>query len=180
MRPFEAAELGVRAMNTFMPHHLLKTLSPRQLLQFTGDVIDELSLRKINRTGNNPLSDYSEWLVKERYGWNLAPLSQQGYDLEDPKTKERYEIKARRITKGHTRRQLSAIRDIAGRHFDFLISLIYDSSFEVIEAKKIPWAVVSTYKVSSHTNGVILVANSSLFSKPGVVDITPDFIGYQP
>ena len=100
-----------------MPRDLLTTLTPKQLLQLTGEVLDELMVRGISRTGNNPLSDYTEWLVSQRYKWKLAPTSEPGYDLEDTKTGKRYEVKARRITKRNTSRQLSSIRGIDNRHF---------------------------------------------------------------
>jgi hypothetical protein len=121
---------------------LLQTFTPKQLLQITGEVIDELTSRGIARTGNNPLADYSEWLVATRFGWTLAEPSVQGYDATDPATGTRYEIKCRRITPRNPSRQLSAIRAIDGQHFDFLIAIIYNGQFDVERVMKIPREVV--------------------------------------
>lgn len=156
-----------------MPRDLLQTLTPKQLLQLTGEVIDELLLRKIARTGNNPLADYTEWLVSTRFGWTLADPSVQGYDAVDPADNTRYEIKGRRITPRNMSRQLSAIRAIEAEHFDFLVAVIYDENFDILRALKIPRAVVQGKgKQSAHTNSLIFHARDSLLTEPGVQDVT--------
>lgn len=156
-----------------MPRDLLQTLTPKQLLQLTGEVIDELMSRNIARTGNNPLADYTEWLVATKYGWELADRSVQGYDATDPNTNTRYEIKGRRITPRNRSRQLSAIRDVAGNHFDFLIAVIYDQNFDILQALKIPYEVVQRVgRHSQHTNSLILHARDALLIESGVEDIT--------
>ena len=159
-----------------MPRDLLQTLTPKQLVQLTGEVIDELISRGIARTGNNPLADYTEWLVANRFGWKLAEPSVQGYDATDPATGIRYEIKGRRITPRNPSRQLSAIRAIDGQHFDFLVAIIYDGQFDVQRAMKIPRDVVQRIgRHSQHTNSVILHARESLLREAGVEDITSEF-----
>ena len=156
-----------------MPLDLLKTLTPKQLLQLTGEVIDELHSRKIVRTGNNPLADYTEWLVAKRFGWTLVDPSVQGYDAIDPVTKMRYEIKARRITPRNKSRQLSAIRSIDAEHFDFLVAVIYDENYDIVQAFKIPRDVIKQRgRHNPHTNSLILRARNSLSEESGVDDIT--------
>jgi len=86
----------------------LKSQSPKQLLQLTGAVVDELVRRDINRTVNNPISDYTEWLVTRCLRLKLAKTSTQGYDATDDDGLK-YEIKGRRITPRNKSRQLSAI-----------------------------------------------------------------------
>lgn len=155
----------------------LPDLSPKQLLQLTGEIIDELIARGICRTANNPLSDYTEWLVANRYCWVRAPNSEQGYDAEDPATKQRYEIKGRRVSKKNKSRQLGAIRDLEGNHFQFLIAVIYDEHFHIEQVLKIPHCVVGAIaRKSSHTNSWILVVNSTIAQPRGVEDITEDFV----
>ena len=61
----------------------LKDFSPKELLQLTGKILDELSARKIVRTNNNPVSGYSEWLVSERLGLALCGNSEKGFDSTD-------------------------------------------------------------------------------------------------
>lgn len=149
----------------------LKDFSPKELLQLTGKILDELATRKIVRTNNNPVSDYTEWLVSQRLGLTLRENSEKGFDaLETLGVK--YEIKARRVTPANKSRQLSAIRDIEGRHFTFLIAVVYNKDFDVILALKIPYAVVlakSTYVEA--TNSHKLMAEDSLRDVPGVEDI---------
>jgi len=156
-----------------MHRNFLQTLTPKQLLQLTGEVIDELRSRGIARSGNNPLADYTEWLVTVSFGWKLADASVQGYDATDKRTHTRYEIKARRITPRNKSRQLSAIRDVEGEHFDFLIAVIYDQNFDILRAFKIPREVVQKAgKHSKHTNSLILHARDALLDEVGVKDIT--------
>ena len=151
----------------------LKALTPKELLQLTGKILDELSARTIVRTGNNPVGGYTEWLVSERLGLTLCRNSEKGFDSTG-KDGVKYEIKARRITPANKSRQLSAIRNIEGEYFDFLIAVVYNKDFEVIMALKIPRSVVvakSSYVNS--TNSFKLMAEDSLKDEPGVVDIAP-------
>lgn len=149
----------------------LKDFSPKELLQITGKVLDELSVRQFVRTNNNPVSGYTEWLVSQRLGLTLCGNSEKGFDATD-KSGVKYEIKARRVTPTNKSRQLSAIRDIEGEHFDFLIAVVYNKDFEVILALKIPRTIVvakSSYVKS--TNSFKLLAEDWLKDEPGVEDI---------
>ncbi len=151
----------------------LKNYSPKELLQLTGKIIDELSAREIIRTSNNPVSGYTEWLVSQRLGLTLCGNSEKGFDATD-KSGVKYEIKARRVTPSNKSRQLSAIRHLDGEHFDFLIAVVFDKTFDVILALKIPRSVVvakSSYVKS--TNSYKLEAKDSLKNEPGVEDVTP-------
>ena len=85
-----------------------------------------------------------------------------------------YEIKARRVTPTNKSRQLSAIRDIEGEHFNFLIAVVYNKNFEVILALKIPRAVVvAKSSFVKSTNSFKLMADDRLQNEPGVEDIAP-------
>ena len=151
----------------------LKDFSPKELLQITGKILDELTTRKIVRTSNNPVSGYTEWLVSERLGLTLCGNSEKGFDSTDQRG-VKYEIKARRVTPANKSRQLSAIRDIEGEHFNFLIAVVYNKDFDVILALKIPRSVVvakSSYVKS--TNSFKLMADDRLKNEPGVEDIAP-------
>ena len=149
----------------------LNGYAPKELLCLFGSILDELQSRGIVRTSNNPISDYTEWLVSSRLKLKLAGNSEKGFDATDEKG-VRHEIKARRVTPKNKSRQLSAIRDIEGEHFDFLIAVIYNKDFEVILALKIPRPVVvakSSYVKS--TNSFKLMADDRLKDEPGVEDI---------
>jgi len=75
----------------------LKQFTPKELLQLTGKIIDELVARGIARTSNNPVSCYTEWLVSQRLDLTLSERSAKGFDAID-RAGVKYEIKARRIT----------------------------------------------------------------------------------
>lgn len=103
--------------------------APKGLLCLFGSILDDLQSRGIVRTSNNPVSDYTEWLVSTRLKLELAGNSEKGFDATDDEG-VRYEIKARRITPDNPSRQPSAIRDLKGNHFDSLVAVVYDKSFE--------------------------------------------------
>ncbi len=90
----------------------LENLSEIGLLRAYGDIIDELRTRGVVRTGNNPIGDYTEWLVAQRLHLTLTSNSTLGYDATDG-TGIRYQIKARRAGT-----QLSAIRNAQQALFD--------------------------------------------------------------
>lgn len=147
--------------------------SPKDLLRLYGSILFELKCRGLARTINNPVSDYTEWLVSEKLNLKLASKSEKGFDATDRTDGSRYEIKARRITSSTNSRQLSAIRDLEGKHFDFLIAVIYDENFEVLLALKIPHMVVlAKSKFVAATNSYKLEAKASLQNETGVEVIT--------
>lgn len=151
----------------------LTGLEPEELLQLNGAIIRELSSRGIVRTGNNPLSDYTEWLVSTRLQLKLETNSTRGFDATDQIGGLKSEIKARRVTPSNQSRQLSAIRNLEAKHFDFLIAVVYDSAFKVIMGLKIPHSIVtakSTYVKA--TNSYKLEAKESLKNEHGVEDLT--------
>ena len=152
---------------------VLNEFAPKELLCLFGSILDELQSRSIVRTSNNPVSDYTEWLVSTRLNLKLAGNSEKGFDATSGSDGLKYEIKARRVTPANKSKQLSAIRDIEGKHFDFLIAVVYNKNFEVILALKIPHAVVvRRSSFVEKTNSYKLMAEVSLKSEPGVEDIT--------
>lgn len=150
----------------------LNRYSPKELLLLSGLILNELQSRGVVRTRNNPVSGYTEWLVSKRLNLRLAANSNKGFDAED-NSGRRYEIKARRLTPRTRSAQLSAIRDISGEHFDFLIAVVYNKDFEIILALRIPRSVVvekSSYVKA--TNSYKLMAEDTLKEVRGVEDIT--------
>lgn len=85
----------------------MSVLNPLKLL---SSIIDELKRREVVRTKNNPLGDYTEWLVSKALELKLSSNSSAGYDALD-KNDLRIQIKGRRITPENESRQLSAIRN---------------------------------------------------------------------
>jgi len=89
----------------------IKELSIKELLQLSSSIIDELKRRKVVRTKNNPLGDYTEWLVAKGLGLELANNSVAGYDGIDSDG-VKIQIKGRRVTPENKSRQVSAIRNL--------------------------------------------------------------------
>ena len=58
----------------------LEELDPIDLLRLQANATKELRRRSIVRTNNNPLGDYTEWLVSRKMGLSRAANSRAGYD----------------------------------------------------------------------------------------------------
>ena len=150
----------------------LTVLTESELLQIHADVIDELVNRGVVRTGNNPIGDYTEWLVCERLGLLLQPNSRASYDGIDSQG-NRYQIKGRRTKRATGNVQLSVIRNLEQQGFDFLIAVVYNSDYTIRFAAKIPHSIVSeiaTYR--AHVNGHVPIIRENVLDRQGVVNIT--------
>ena len=124
-----------------------------KLLRDYSKAMDALLEAGIVRTRNNPVGDYAEWVVKEELNLKLEKNSKSGYDATDKKG-IRYQIKGRRVTSKNKSRQLGVIRDLNEKKFDFLVAVIFDEQFNVIEAYKIPHKIIKNHsKYSEHQHG---------------------------
>jgi hypothetical protein len=142
------------------------------LLQLHVAAINELRRRGILRSKNNPVGDYTEWLVSTRLGLNLETNSNAGYDAVDVDSM-RYEIKGRRRTRDNRSVELSAIRNLEKQEFDYLVGVIFRENFSVAYAAVVPYEVVvekSTYK--AHTNGHIFHLRKAILEDSRVRDIS--------
>jgi hypothetical protein len=102
----------------------LSQMAPPQLLALHARVADELRMRGITRSSNNPTGDLAEHLFCKAFGWAQADNSKANIDaLGSDGT--RYQIKGRRMTRFNRSRQLSAIRDLEGAHFDLLAGVLF-------------------------------------------------------
>ena len=150
----------------------LTGLTPPQLLVLHSKLADELRARGITRSSNNPTGDLAEYLFCRAFGWEQADNSQAKVDAVGPDG-TRYQIKGRRITRFNKSRQLSAIRDMAGSHFDFIAGVLFNEDFTVMRAALIPHATVlerSTYV--GHTNSHRFLLRDSIWEADGVLDVT--------
>lgn len=146
----------------------LNEFTPKQLLQLQAQITNELQARDIVRTQNNPLGDYTEWLVANKLSLSLANNSKAGYDAIDEQG-VKIQIKGRRITPKNKSTQLSAIRNLEEKDFDLLVAVIYNENFDILQALCIPHGVVAKYaKYRKHINGHILFIQGSLISEPEV------------
>lgn len=143
--PMSEGELGPRKLP-------LVQMSTLDLLQAFAWIIDELRRRGLVRTMNNPVSDYSEWLVSSRLGLQLRGNSRSGYDAERPDG-AKYQIKGRRVRGATKIVQLSALRNLRQRPFDYLIAVVFEPGFTVRHAMLIPYdVVVEKSRYQAHTN----------------------------
>lgn len=146
----------------------LNELTVKELLQFQASATNELRKRGVVRTQNNPLGDYTEWLVSKTLDLTLQTNSKAGYDGIS-KDGLRFQIKGRRITAMNGSRQLGAIRNYSSNDFDVLAAMLFDENFNVIEALLIPHEVVGDYaSFRQHVNAHILMLQGPILSDPRV------------
>lgn len=150
------------------------TLSTPELLTAFGDVLEELKSRGIVRSRNNPVADYSEWIVSKALSLSLQSNSNKGFDAVDS-LGVRYQIKGRRLHPSNPSRQLSVIRSLDSNGFDFLVGVLFNEDFLITEAYKIPHDVTHKYaRYSEHQNGHIVVLRGEILTAEGVTRIDDD------
>ncbi len=143
-------------------------ISPHELLVLFADVLDELKSRGVVRSRNNPVADYAEWVVTKGLGLSLQSNSTAGFDAIDSKG-IRYQIKGRRLYPPNSSRQLGVIRNLAGKKFDFLVAVLFNKDFSILEAYKIPHYLIGKYaRYSEHQNGHILILKGGVLMAKGV------------
>jgi len=146
-------------------------LSIHELLNLQSSVLEELRTRKIVRTSNNPIGDYTEWLVAKALNLELANNSSAGHDAITTDG-IRYQIKGRRVTSGNKSTQLGVLRNLDKNDFDVLVAVIYNDNFEVLHAISIPHDVIRDHAAfRSHTNGHVLLVRDPLLKDSRVNDI---------
>lgn len=150
----------------------LKKISVIDLLRMYSEILKELRQREIVRSTNNPVGDYTEWLVCKKLGLRLEENSTAGFDATDVQGR-RYQIKSRRLTLENPSPELSVIRNLKKKPFDFLVAVVYETDFRVDYAAKVPFDVVKKYsKHSKHVNGRRFSMLRSILKNPGVVNLT--------
>jgi hypothetical protein len=150
----------------------LADLTTAQLLALHARVSDELRDRGITRSSNNPTGDLAEYLFCKAFGWTQAGNSHANVDAVAPDG-TRYQIKGRRLTRHNKSRQLSAIRDMEGAHFDYLAGVLFDEDYSVQRAALIPHAVaMSRATFVEHTNSHKFMLRDDVWRADGVCDVT--------
>jgi hypothetical protein len=153
----------------------LNKKSVRSLLILYNELMNELRRRKVIRSTNNPVGDYTEHLVKKKLDLSISGGSTAGFDAKDNKGR-RYQIKGRRVTKENRSTELSAIRNLKKKPFDFLIAVVYKQDFSVDYVAKLTCSAVKKHAgYSKHVNAWRLQMRRSLLNTPGVIDITKKF-----
>jgi hypothetical protein len=149
-------------------------MAPLGLLALHARVTDELRTRGITRSSNNPTGDLAEYLFCRAFGWTQADNSKANIDALGPDG-IRYQIKGRRVTRFNKSRQLSAIRDFEGAHFDFLAGVLFAEDYTMMRAAIIPRAVVVDRAVFvQRTNSHKFLLRDEVWTAPDVRDVTAD------
>ncbi|MBI3566498.1 MAG: hypothetical protein HY079_14990 [Elusimicrobia bacterium] len=150
----------------------LETHSSADLLALYADILDELQKRKVVHSTNNPVANYSEKLASEALGLKLMTESTKGFDGIDA-IGNKYEVKGRRPTTNNPSRQLSMLRGLKDKHFDFLVGILYEEDFRVSRGCVIPHNVIlSRARFSNHANAHIFHLTDDVWKIGGVRDIT--------
>jgi hypothetical protein len=152
-------------------------LSPKELLALHATVAEELRTRGITRSSNNPTGDLAEYLFCKAFSWTQAGNSNRNIDATASDGTP-YQIKGRRMTRHNKSRQLSGIRDFAGRHLEFLAGAVFTESYEVFRAAIIPYAVVEAQATFvAYTNSHKFLLHDDVWTTDGVRDVTADLRG---
>ncbi len=150
----------------------LTELTPLQLLLLHSKLADELRIRGITRSSNNPTGDLAEYVFCKAFGWKQADNSQANVDAVG-QDGMRYQIKGRRITRLSKSRQLSAIRDIAGGHFDCLAGVLFNEDYTIWRAALVPHAVaLQNSAYVARTNSHRFLLRDHIWNATGVQDVT--------
>ena len=138
--------------------------SDAALLAAYSELMEALRQRNVIRTSNNPVADYAEKVAVERLHLEQVGKEEKGFDALDAQG-YRYQIKGRRITKHNSSRQLSVIRNLSDRLFDYLVAVIFDESFRIKEIWEIPHEFVKKHgRFSEHQNGHIFYAKPEILT----------------
>lgn len=150
----------------------LASKTPIELLRLHSDVISELQRRDIVRTQNNPIGDYTEWLVCKCLDLQIEGNSRAGFDATDS-AGLRYQIKGRRSADKNI--QFSAIRNLEQDHFDCVIAVAFNPDYTIRFAVKLtPTSVGQLATYRQHVNAHILILTDNHVGAEGVEDITQD------
>jgi hypothetical protein len=152
----------------------LNALTPPELLVLHSRVSEQLRARGITRSSNNPTGDLAEYLFCKAFGWTQADNSRANIDALGP-DRTRYQIKGRRITRFNNSRQLSAIRDMAGSHFDYLAGVLFDEDYSIMRAALVPHAVaLERASFVERTNSHRFLLRDDIWNAPNVRDVTKE------
>lgn len=147
----------------------LQKLSEVELLQVHGQVLNVLKERNVIRSRNNPIGDYTEWLVCKNLNLTMQANSKASYDAEDA-TGIKYQIKGRCEEKKSV--QFSVIRNLDNRGFDYVIAVAFYSDYSIRFAVKISYELVPRFaKFRNHVNGHVLILTDSIQQQDGIEDI---------
>ncbi len=148
--------------------------SPEELLALYGRIVEELLSRGVVRSTNNPVADYSEYLVARAFNLTLVANANIGFDaIGDDDV--RYQVNARRLTPRNGSRQLGFIRGLeaADDPFDVLVGILFETDFRIRRAALIPIEVVRERAARvDYVNGWRFILGDAVWSVTTVRDVT--------
>jgi hypothetical protein len=145
------------------------------LLREYAELMRTLHDRGVLQTGNNPASDYAEGLVARAFNLERTSGSAYGYDARDPRTRRRYQVKARRFSRLYRNVGMGFIRGLDGDPFDELVAVVFAEDFSIHLAARMPLAVVRQIAVWVPYVGAHQVRlTRAVLSTPGVDDVAGD------
>lgn len=151
----------------------LKEHSVLGMLGLYAGILAELRERGVVRSENNPVGDYAEKLAQNILGLQLADGSAKGYDAVSPRG-TKYQIKGRRLARqGTASRQLSPLRGLDEKKFDFLVGILFHEDFRVMKGCVVPHSIVcENSRHQAHTNSARFHLADDIWRIDGVEDIT--------
>jgi hypothetical protein len=150
----------------------LQTYDVRKLLALHSAVLDELRLRDVVRSRNNPTGDYAEWLVAQNLGLKLVTNSSKGFDATDRRGRK-YQIKGRRAPARHKAPLLGTIRDYDAGDFDFLVAVVFELDWSVRCAVRVAHADLKDFlQFREHVNGHNMPFGANLLGDHRVKNLT--------
>ena len=150
----------------------LTSLTASELLALHAQIGEELRARGITRSSNNPTGDLAEYIFCKAFDWKQAGNSNANLDAVGPDG-ARYQIKGRRLTRHSGARQLSAIRDLEGCHFDVLAGVLFGEDYGILRAALIPRLIVTKRATFvARTNSHRFLLRDDVWDAPGVRDVT--------
>ncbi len=74
---------------------------------------------------------------------------------------------------GKNSRELNVIRNYEDNQFDYLVAVIFENDFDVVEAYLIPHDVPKEYfQYNKHQNGIVVILTQEFIHDSRVKDIT--------
>ena len=169
----------------------LESASLADLFRLYGYILDELTRRKVVRTRNQPLGDYSEWLVWHALsGQQSANKSEKSFDITADLSAEllaglgphgggrrgaRIQVKARAVSPIPKHYQLQT-SPFHAHGFDYLALVLHEESdFSIRRAVLLPTAAALAHAkpASARRDDVLrLWMSPAVMDDPTAVDIT--------
>jgi hypothetical protein len=152
----------------------LRSIPAAEKLKLYAALSAEMVRCGLTRTQNNPVGDVAETLFCRALGLNKNDNKASPHvDAIGCNDDLRYQIKGRRLVGSNGARQLSALRDLDGDHFDFLGAVLFNEDFTVRRAAVIPVAVVRNLsRPDEHTRSGRFMRTDAVWDRPQVWDVT--------